>query len=350
MKLNGFFGLAFALFLSAVVCPLSAEEIYEWTGNAWKPAAKPEEGSAAGELALLRQYWENVHYKKLVKAAKKFLKRYPDSDEYEEACLLAGQSEIHRNRYFQAYEWFERQLSQFPSGRFSDRALEHEYEIAEAFLAGKKRIVLGFLRVSGRDDALEILQRIAEHAPGSALAERALLRVGDYYYDEGDWIEATEAYDAFLIACDKSPKAPYAMLQAAHATYNSFNGVAFEDTPLLAAEQRVKNLLESYPQAARRANVEETLSEISATRAEKVFLAGQFYERTHRSSPAAFCYRDVIERFPTTPWATMAQDALIRLDQADDVSAPVPSPQQMPPETQPADPITDTDNGIEILE
>ena len=53
-------------------------------------------------------------------------------------CFLAGCAEMERDRYWQAYGWFEKQLDQFPQGPRSGKALQKEYDIAEGFLAGKR--------------------------------------------------------------------------------------------------------------------------------------------------------------------------------------------------------------------
>ena len=290
-----------------------AEDTYEWKDDKWVAAAKPAEGTAAGELALVRHLLKSGRFKKSVKAAKKFRARYPDSDEYEEVCLLAAEAETKRGRYYQAYEWYEKQLNQFPAGQYSDKALQCESEIAETFLSGKKRIVFGFMRFSAIDEALEILTRIAEHAPGTELAAKSLLRVADYHYSKSEWLEATDAYDAFLLLFGKSTKAAYAMLQAARATYASYGGVKFDDTPLLDAEQRFKIFAESFPAAAAKAGVGRILRQIAGRRAHRLYLAGGFYERTRRPSAAAYYYKQTVDQFPRTQWGKLARTALVRL-------------------------------------
>jgi len=292
---------------------LTAGDSYERKDGRWVKIAKPAEGSAAGELALVRHYLDGARYKKAVKAAKKFIKRYPDDDAYEEVCLLAGQAEIKRARYYQAYGWFEKQLDQFPAGRYSGRALQREYEIAEAFLGGAKRIVLGFMKLKATDEGLEILGRIAEHAPGTEIASRSLLRIADYHYGKGHWMDAVEAYDTFLTLFGKSVKAPYAMLQSARANYSAFRGLEFEDTPLLEAEHRFKAFAEAYPAAAAKAGVDRTLERITGIRAQKLYLTAEFYERTKRPPAAAFYYKQVAEEFAQTQWAKDARRALARL-------------------------------------
>ena len=304
-----------AVLFAAASSPLCAQDAHEWKGGKWVPVVKPGTGTPESELALVRELLNKTRYKKCVKAAKKFLARYGGHRNYEEVCLLAGRAELERGRYYQAYEWFERQLDQFPNGRYRDRALQHEFEAAGALLSGKKRIVLGFIKLPAKDEALEMLTRIAEHAPGTKIAERSLLRIGDYHYAKQQWVEATDAYDAFLTLFGKSPKAGYAMLQAARAAYSGYKGLAFDDTALLDAQQRFETFALNYPAIAQKVNVESILKQILADLAGRLYLAGEFYERTKRPSAAVFYYKQVLDRYPQTTWAVDARDALRRFSE-----------------------------------
>jgi outer membrane protein assembly factor BamD (BamD/ComL family) len=316
----------------AAVCGSQAfaQESYEWTGGKWAEAAKPVEGTPEGELALVRELFDNGEYGKCVNAAGKFRERYPAQAACEEVYYIAGRAELGLGRHYQAYEWFERQLDQFPSGPYCDRALEREFEVAEAFLGGQKRIVLKFMRLPAKDEAVEILTRIAEHAPGTQLSERALLRIADHHFDNRRWVEAAEAYDALLLMSRKSAQAPYATLQAARATYNSYGGVWFDDTPLLEAEQRFGNFAENYPAAAEQFNVSQILDDITSERAHRLHATGEFYERTQRPKAAVFYYERIVEFYPQTHWAEIAREALARLGQdvpaAPARTSPTPEP------------------------
>ncbi len=308
------------------------QDRFEWKGGKWVAQAKPAKGTPEGELELVRHHIEMAHPKKAVKVAKKYLGLYPDRSEYEEVCLLAGQAEIARGRYWQAFEWFEKQLTHYPAGKLSDQAMEHEFEIADAFLAGKKRIVLGFLRLGAEGEALEILSRIAEHSPGTRIAERALLRIAERHYQKQRWAEAVDSYDLFIELFPKSAKTPMAMFQAAQAQYELFQGAQFDDTPLLEAEQRFKILAESYPTAARNANVPMILQNIVDSRAEKLYRTALFYERTARKSPAVYYYRQVTARYPKTTWASDAEVAIERLGDVKPVR-PAARPAKQPAST-----------------
>ena len=296
---------------SATVALAAGE--YELKGNKWVYSYPPALGSAPGELAIIRQEIEQGDGKDALAAADQFLKKYPDDLDVEEVMHLAGQAEILRERYFQAYERFEKQLTRFPNGQHSERALEKEFEVAEAFLAGKKRLVLGFLPLSAQDDGVSILEKIAEHAPGSKLAEKALMRVADYHFGAQEYLESVKDYDRYLETFSKSPRAAYAMSQAAKASHSAYRGPEYDDAPLLEAQQRYRMYQDRFPLLAERANVPQTLERIRSSLAEKQYGTAAFYERTHRLDAAKFYYRAVIEQYPATQWEKQSRMALVRL-------------------------------------
>ncbi|MBL7133616.1 MAG: outer membrane protein assembly factor BamD [Phycisphaerae bacterium] len=301
-------GCAVLLLVSS--CSSVAEGGFEWRTGKWVRSPAATKVSPAGQLAIIRQLIDNGHNAKAVKGAKAFIKKYPQHDHCQEAMMLAGEGELARARYYQAFQWFEKQLARFPTGKHFQRALDREFKVAEAFLAGKKRIVWGFVRLPSKDEGLEILSRIAEHAPSSAIAAKAMMRIGDYHYNADHYAEAVNAYDEYLAMFKKSPGAAHAMLQAARATQAQFAGIRFDETPLIDAEQRFKAFAERFPQAAEKENISKILDQIADTLAEKLYACGEYYVRTGKPSAAAFYYKQVVDRYGRTSWARYARQSL----------------------------------------
>ena len=283
---------------------------YVWKDGKWVSAAKPAVGTVEGELALIRMHLARRDRKKAVAAAERFLTRYGDSASCEEAMLLAAQAELDAGRYYQAYQQIEKMLDRYPNGQYLERALDREIEVANAFLAGKKRIVGKVFRLPAQDEGLDILRRVAEHAPGSPIAEKALLRIGEYHYQQGEYSESADAYDEYLQLFPKSGRAPHAMLQAARAMFASFKGVPYDETPLIEAEHRYKGIIDQYPAAARKVRAQQVLGQIAELRAERTYQTAKFYERTKRPKAARFYYRQVVDQHPATAWAVEARAAL----------------------------------------
>jgi len=306
----------------------------------WVRRAEPKEGTPAGEAAIVRGDLDRKDHRAAAKHAKRFLKRYPADPLREEVLGMAGDAQLGRHRYWQAYEFYERQLAEFPNGRRVPWALRREMEVAQAFLAGKKRIVAKIFRLPAYDDGLEILQRIAAHAPGTAQAERALLTVGDYHFGKGNWAAAADAYDAFGKLHPNSTRAAYAERRAAGAFHNAYRGPAFDETPLLEAEQRYKAFQRHHPAAAAKARVDDILKRIHSARARKQFEIGQFYLRTGKPSAAAFYFETVVKHYGGTPWAARSRRFLAKPGPPANVSAttqPATATKPAPPANPKAD-------------
>jgi len=306
-----------------------------WKNGKWVPAAKPAEGTPEGELALVRMYLDKERPKRALKAIRKFRARYPNDSRREEIMMLAGQAQMDRGRYVEAYERFNQQMDQYRNGAYYDRAVQRQYEIADAFLKGRKRRTMWMFRVSAIDKGIDILNGIADRVPGTVVAEKALLRVGDYHYDTGNVVQAVEAYDHYVKTFPQSPRQRlgHAMLRAARARYAQYRGDAFEDTPLIDAQQRFSIYAGRYPEQANKANVPMVLSQIRNSLVQRYFASARFYQRVGRKTAAIFYYKKVVAQSADSHWARRAEDALTALGAKPATRGKSPTKTQ--PRTQP---------------
>jgi hypothetical protein len=181
--------------------------------------------------------------------------------------------------------------------------------------------------LAAEPEGLQILHRIVEHAPGSALGDRALLRIAGYHFNHRNWAEAILAYDEYIKLFRNGAGVSYAALQSARASFLAYRGPEFDDAPLLDAEQRFKIFREHYPALATKNEVDRTLTNIRDLRAQKLLTVAEFHHRTGPPKVQAFYYRQVIEQFPQTRSAELAQQRLARLGDLSPASAPAPQPQ-----------------------
>jgi outer membrane protein assembly factor BamD (BamD/ComL family) len=309
--------------LALPVCAQDGEMI--WDGTAWVPAPAPEPGTPEADLVVIREMLDRGESPKAVlRAVEQFRATHHESPGCEEAMNLAGQSLLNDGEYWKAYDWFERQISNYPNGAFFERALDREFTIADAFLKGRKRKVWKVFRLPAKEDGVDMLLRIAAHAPGTDIAERSLLRVGDYYFEDQAWAEAMDVYDQFVRDNPYSARRPYAMLQAARSQFLSFRGIRWDVTPLREAMARYRVFAAAYPRQAKEENVADILREIQETLSHKLYETGAFYERTKYPAAAVYYYRQAVDSYPDTEWAKASASRL-------EVLGPIPSPHEAPP-------------------
>ena len=274
------------------------------------PAAS---SAASASLANIRELAQAGKHSKVIGAVNKHLKAFAIDPSRQEAMFLAGESEVARGRLYQGFEWYERQIRAYRSGEFFEPALLQEVEIGKRFLAGEKRHFWGIFRISAEDEGEEILEKVIEHAPGTVLAESVALYLGDWHNGQGEWEEAIAAYDRFLKLFPNSRQASGAMLQAARAMLNIYQGPSYDETPLLDARERFLVVREQFPGLIATEGVDEALVTILDARAERLMTRGAFYERTNRLDSAVYYYEKVLKDFPRSYHTVAARDALARL-------------------------------------
>jgi len=326
-----------AALTSAALASADQEELI-WQDGQWVAMPKPAMGTAAGEISLLRKLIDQKDYAGAIDFAQAFLKRWPGEPLREDAFNLAGEAELRRGHYFQAFEWYEKQLAEFPNGPLVNRALDRQMQAGRAFLEGKKRLVAKILWLPAVDDGIEILHKVAEHAPGTLRAQTALLMIADFYFDKVRWQEAADAYEQYLKLFPSAEHSTYAEYRAADSLRRSYRGPLHDDANLIEAEQRFKAYVEHHPSSARELRVEQVLRGIRESRAEKLFVTARFYQRTGYEDSALFYYRDVADNYPDTSWGRQAAGMAGKL-------APGKAP-PVPPGTPPIGPVTQPSGGL----
>lgn len=315
------FVMSVTLSLACVYVCADGGDAMVWNGKSWVPQKPPKRGTPQGDLNHIRELMGSGQYKKAVKEVDIFLVNYSGNPACEEAMNLAGQARMDQGEYWAAYQRFEDQIAAYPNGAFFDRALDREYKIADAFLQGRKRRALKILKLSAKDEGLDILMRISGHSPNSELGQKSLLRVADYYFNNRDYRDAISAYEDFEKQYPKSPRRAYAMLQTAKAYVNSYKGIKWDDTPLIDAKKKYEIFAAAYPRMAKREDVSGILKQIHDIRAHKVYNTAEFYRRVERPEAAVFYYRKTVEEFPGTQWADTAKEML-------DILSPNLTPEQ----------------------
>ena len=255
---------------------------------------------------------------KASKLIRKWLKKFPDSPHRAEALYYAGQSYETLGRLYQAFERYEDLLERYADSKYSRLALQAEFAIAQQFLSGTKRPVLGIFKVSADDVGIHILERLPERWPRSVLAERALMALGDYYLRKKQYPEAADFYNQLINSYSSSAFVRRARLQSAKAYMNMFNGVAFDPVPLIEARERLLEYQQLYRGGEEAGEIKAMLERIDTLQAERNYQIGRFYQRTGKKPAARFYYQHVVQRWPSSKWAAKARSRLGKLGPAKD--------------------------------
>lgn len=237
----------------------------------------------------------------------------PDRDR---GLYLLAQTYYQDDSRVTAFYHCDELLDFYPESRFFYPALELQYRIADEFLKGHKRKLLGIPMFKADQEAIDMLFRIQERSPGSPLAERALLRSADYYFSTSDWELAADAYGAYARSYPRSPEIGRVRLQRALASFAQFRGIRHDASPLLDARAQFEEVKTRYPELAQQSNVQKFIDTIDTTLARKMLVVADFYRRTHKPKAAAFTLLTLIASYPLLPEADTARKELAQLPQA----------------------------------
>lgn len=329
-------------------------QIFDPATGEWKAVAPPIAGTEDGDLELARSLLARADYDGARKAFKEWFKTHPDSARRPEALFYAADTEVSSEEakpnsgdLMQAYRWYEELLEGWAGTELADRAIRRELIIAEMFLfKGKKQKVFkGAFRVGATDEALTMLDRIAnEWAPNTALAEQALRLKADYHYDAGEFDEAEETYARLNREFGRGKYRRFALLRSGESALARFPGVKFDEADLLEAEVYFTDFQAKYPTYAAEADVASRLERIKDSKAQKDYLVGEYYEKTKKTNAAIFYYRRVVNTWPGTSWAVQASEKLSKLGGSATApgitpsTAPIEAPTSTtPPAEQPPD-------------
>jgi len=265
-----------------------------------------------------------------------WIKNHPKHPLRDRAVFLLGQANFGLDDRVASFYNFDEILDLYPDSKLFNSALQREYDIADDFLNGHKRKFLGLAIFGMEDEAVEMLYRIQQRSPGSPLAEKALLRTGDYYYRDAQFDLASDVYAVFVKTYPRSPEAPTVRLRQAFSYYAQFRGLRFDVTPIIDARDQLLNIVAQDPKLAEEEKIGPVIARIDETFARKLLLTGDYYLRVHQPAASAYMWRFLKQTYPKSEAASVASQKLARLPQwALNQPPPPPSSAGYAPSTAP---------------
>lgn len=244
-----------------------------------------------------------------------WLKANPASPVRDRALFLMADDLYRADDWIKSFYYCDELLDKYPASPLFESALNLQYQIADGFLNGHRRKLLGLHILGAQEEAIEMLFRIQQRSPGSELAEKCLLRTADYYYATSQFDLAVDAYQQYINSYPRSPLIARVKLRQAFSNLAQFRGLRFDPTPVIDARTQLINLAADYPDLADKENIPALLTRIDATFAKKLYVTADFYKRTHEPKAAAYVYEYLVLNYPNSPEAAKAKVQLKGLPQ-----------------------------------
>jgi outer membrane protein assembly factor BamD len=167
---------------------------------------------------------------------------------------------------------------------------EQLFEKGDAFFARKRW-----------QKARSYFSYIYENYPNDPLGRRALLRVADTYYAQGDpvnLIEAQYKYRDFINRYPTSDKGDYAMLQIAMVSYKQMEKPDRDQQKTREAVEKFNDMIRAYPRSSFRPEADAKLREVKDRLAKHEHLIARYYIKRHSYYAALQRLNGIVDQFP----------------------------------------------------
>jgi outer membrane protein assembly factor BamD len=196
-------------------------------------------------------------------------------------------------------------------GLFGGGGDEKYAELTGTVAAGRDRVLFEEaakeVRKGRHDTGRLLFTTIINTYPDSPFLPLAKLAIADSFYLEGTssaLIQAAQAYQDWLTFFPTDPLADDAMLKVAEAEMRQMGLPDRDISHARKAEQRLKSLMQQYPQTKLRPEVEARLNEVQENLAMHNLQVGNFYlEARYQSHKgglkgAQYRFKEIVEKYP----------------------------------------------------
>jgi TolA-binding protein len=267
--------------------------------------------------------------KKYGAAAKKFkeaVSRGPHSQIEQDAMFMLAESYFFDDRYIKARDAYDELVKEFPSTRYMDTLIDHEWRIAQYWEQYEDYSPDWALTPQVYDrsrpwldtigHAIKTYDNIRLNDPTGPRADDAIMATANIYFRRGRYDDADYHYTLLRTQYPRSELQFEAHLLGLQAKLRKYQGADYDGTPLEEAKQLVKQLRMQF---AGRLSKEETErlrvveGQLNLEIATRDYRMAEYNDGTKHYGAARYYYRQVIKKYPDTELAKQARERIAEI-------------------------------------
>ena len=230
-----------------------------------------------------------------------------------------------KGKFTKAARAYSRLMDEFPpESRFYGLALDRQFSVATAFLAGRKRPVLGVFKIKGYAEGVRIMDGINYRLGfGDPIGIKAAVEVAKSYRERKKYDEAFYRWDEIREQRSSDKLRKDALLAMAQCRLAVYKGHEYDTSALIgrplnpesyydSAKSCYEKFRQQYPNDVNDFGIGQSLKEIDEELALKQLKIGQYYQKTGNNLSANLYFQMVVNRWPQTDAAKMANEMLIK--------------------------------------
>ncbi len=314
----GFLGLAVSVLFSC--CAGAAPETWRLKNtDQWESVASDPQERYLHAIAELKELVKSGDAGEVKESLKQIKAEFPDRVGPDLDLFINGELQYWKEHYGQALTKFEKMLKDYPGSEYAAPALQREFDMAQAYLDGRKKTVLGIFKISGYEEGVIIMEKVSDRAgldEPNGIGLRAAIRVAEHFEAQEKYVEAYLKWSEIASYWETGPTGKRALYRMAEDNLLAYDKPPerkrphYDASKLSTAKTYYTRFLALYPEEAKDEDVPEKIKHIDEEIAYKQYAIGLFYRRTGKRRAANLYFDMVARNWPGTEAGALAQEAL----------------------------------------
>jgi outer membrane protein assembly factor BamD (BamD/ComL family) len=233
----------------------------------------------------------------------------PQTSKQQLETFINAELLLAEGRFDKANRSYDKFLDEYPRSELYESALDRQFQIATAYLAGRKRQFLTFFKIKGYSEGAKIMEKIADRAGDAPIAQRAMTSIAESYEKRRKFTLAYESWSQISSRWPGGDIGREALLGMAKNMHAAYRGPKYDASSLYSAKSYYHDLQMRYPQYAEEIGTEQILARIEEQIAYKQYAIGKYYEKTDSKLASNLYYQHVAENWPDSTAAGIAEKA-----------------------------------------
>lgn len=304
LKYRMYILMASAVISLTAIRPAISAETGQSDSKAVNPASKDQYLQAVANITKLVNAGEK---KDVGKAASKLKKDFPDFAGADVDAFIKAEKSFCKGQFINAAKRYDKLLDKFPGSVLYQAVLERQYAIGEAFLNGRRKMVLWVLPMKAYDEGIKIMEKISDRVGNAPIGIKAAIAVADNYERRDKLDEAYHKWSEISSRWPTGLAGKEALLGMARCKHAEYRGPKFNASNLVSAKSYYENFKLRYPQDAEALGIDKIIERINEQLANKYFDVAKYYEKTKSEESANLYYQMVLDNWPDSKAAKKAR-------------------------------------------